>query len=130
GGNNSSNINYAHKVAWYENDDSMGSFVGPHNITREVWGLTSVYPADINGDGNVDVVSASTDQDKISWHENIVLPNSSVNESIFNSVNIYPNPTTGVLSIDSKSPISQIEIFNQLGQRVFSKFGKNQVDIS
>src|SRR5690606_16582831 len=120
GGNNSSNINSAHKVAWYENTDGLGSFVGPHNITREVRGLTSVYPADINGDGNVDVVSASTDQDKISWHENIVLPNSSVNESIFNSVNIYPNPTTDILTIDSKTPIPQIEIFNQLGQKVFS----------
>src|SRR5699024_7750139 len=101
GGNNSSNMNFAHKVAWYENLDGLGGFDGPKNINADAWGLSSVYPADINGDGDMDVVSASTDQDKISWHENIVLPNSSVNESIFNSVNIYPNPTTRILIIDS-----------------------------
>jgi len=32
--------------------------------------LTSIYSADLDGDGNVDVLSASADDNKIAWYEN------------------------------------------------------------
>ena len=37
--------------------------------TNADW-ATSVYATDVDGDGDMDVLSASKDDDKISWYEN------------------------------------------------------------
>lgn len=122
--------NGAHKVAWYENTNGLGDFGYVQNIFANAWGLTSVYPADINGDGNMDVVSSSTDQDKIAWHENIILPPSSVKESAYEVFFAHPNPTSGILNIESKIPVKKLEVRNSLGQLVLSNSNKNQIDLS
>ena len=37
-------------------------------------------------------------------------------------INLYPNPnSSGLLNIESTSPIKEINIFNLIGQNVFSK---------
>lgn len=43
---------------------------------------------------------------------------------------VYPNPTTGYISINSDVEVSSIEIYNQLGQLVSSNFRKQSIDIS
>ncbi|MAB39839.1 MAG: hypothetical protein CL528_06155 [Aequorivita sp.] len=43
---------------------------------------------------------------------------------------IYPNPTNGVLSINSSSTVSEITIYNNIGQLLFTFKEKNQIDIS
>ncbi|PVW15614.1 T9SS type A sorting domain-containing protein [Marixanthomonas spongiae] len=43
---------------------------------------------------------------------------------------IYPNPTTGVLTVSSKTSIVQIEIYNQLGQVLQSSSNENTIDIT
>ena len=43
---------------------------------------------------------------------------------------IYPSPTTGVLNIHSETAISQIEIYNLLGQLVQSNTDQVSIDIS
>ena len=40
------------------------------NIASSINRVSSVFVADINGDGNLDVVSAAYAGDEISWHEN------------------------------------------------------------
>lgn len=50
-------------------------------------------------------------------------------------VNIYPNPTTGKVIIDSKHSINSIEIYNLLGENIYSnsKFNlqtSNEIDLS
>ena len=42
----------------------------PHTITTGADGTTSVYAADVDGDGDMDVLSASSFDDKIAWYEN------------------------------------------------------------
>jgi len=63
------------QIAWYENND-FGSFSDQQVITNEVFGGTSVHAADLTGDGNMDVLSASSGDDTVAWYENTddVLP--------------------------------------------------------
>jgi len=58
------------KIAWYKNMDGLGDFGPEQVITTDADGALSVFAADLDGDGNMDVLSASTDDDKIAWYEN------------------------------------------------------------
>ncbi len=58
-------------IGWYENLDGMGTF-GPQQIvstaTNEV---LSIFAADIDGDDDQDILSASHGDNKIAWYENL-----------------------------------------------------------
>ena len=58
------------KITWYENTDGQGDFSSQHTITTNADEAISVYTSDIDGDGDIDVLSASTGDDKIAWYEN------------------------------------------------------------
>ncbi|WP_053002203.1 T9SS type A sorting domain-containing protein [Kordia jejudonensis] len=60
-----------HKIAWYENTDGQGTFGGQQIITTLTNGARSVYASDLDGDGDMDVLSASRYDDKVAWYENI-----------------------------------------------------------
>lgn len=58
-------------IAWYENDGG-GNF-GAQQIISTWWfndELFSVYASDLDGDGDIDVLSASNNDDNIAWYEN------------------------------------------------------------
>ena len=57
-------------VAWFENTDGAGTFGALQVISTEGDGAISVFAADLDGDGDLDVVSASGWDDEISWFEN------------------------------------------------------------
>jgi hypothetical protein len=46
-------------------------FGGQEVITTSADGAYSVYATDLDGDGDADVLSASVDDDKIAWYENL-----------------------------------------------------------
>ena len=58
------------QIAWYENTDGQGTFGDQQVITTEADGVPDVYAADLDGDGDMDVLSASRADDKIAWYEN------------------------------------------------------------
>jgi len=62
---------YANKIAWLENRDGLGTFSSEHGITTEAEGARCVYAADLDGDGDLDVLSASEYDDKVAWYENV-----------------------------------------------------------
>ncbi len=102
---------------------------GPQQIiTTNADATRSVYAEDLDGDGDMDVLSASFDDDKIAWYENSCILG--VNENALSDFSVYPNPTTGVLTVQSKTAIVQIEIHNLLGQLVLSNTNQNTIDIS
>ncbi len=59
------------EIAWYKNTDGQGTFGAQQIITSLADGARSVYSADLDGDGDLDVLSASYDDDKIAWYKNI-----------------------------------------------------------
>ena len=49
------------------------------------------------------------------------------------SIIVYPNPSSGRFTISSNSPITSIEIYNLLGERIYSDFNfaqKTLIDLS
>ena len=86
----------------------------------------SVHAEDIDGDGDKDILSASVLDGKLAWYEYIL----SVNDNFLLDFSVYPNPTKGILNIQSTTSISQIEIYTLLGQLVLSNSNKNTIDIS
>ncbi len=57
------------KISWYENNGN--GFGAEQIISTDVRGQTSLFAADLDGDGDNDVLSASEYQGKIAWYENI-----------------------------------------------------------
>ncbi len=59
------------KIAWYESNGGS-----PPTFTTRVISTTadcarSVFATDVDGDGDIDVLSASSNDDKIAWYESI-----------------------------------------------------------
>ncbi len=59
------------KIAWYENDGTpaVGAWTS-RTITSSASVANSVTTADVDGDGDLDVLSASLGDNKIAWYEN------------------------------------------------------------
>ena len=62
---------FDNKIAWYRNLNGQGSYGNQQVISTEAMSARSVYAADIDGDGHMDVLSASYSDNKIAWYENI-----------------------------------------------------------
>ena len=60
------------RIAWYENrlNQSENDFSAARNITTSADQTRSVYAADLDGDGDPDVLSASGGDNRIVWYEN------------------------------------------------------------
>jgi hypothetical protein len=62
---------YASLIRWYENSDGTGTFLAPHSVAEETAGVADVEPADIDADGNMDIVAAASEGNVISWFRNV-----------------------------------------------------------
>ena len=58
-----------YKIAWYKNDGS-GHFGDQQIITNTTKGEVSIYACDLDEDGDLDVLSASRDDNTIAWYAN------------------------------------------------------------
>jgi hypothetical protein len=58
------------EIAWYENTDGLGTFGPQQIIFAGALGAWSVFAADVDGDGDVDVLSASLFDHTVAWYEN------------------------------------------------------------
>jgi hypothetical protein len=63
------------KIAWYENDGAITPTFSPHSIATNIEVANSVFAADVDGDGDTDVLSASFISSSgstglIAWYQN------------------------------------------------------------
>ncbi len=115
-------------VAWYENTDGNGD-LGPRQIISDTGdGVCCINTADIDNDGDLDVVSGYWRDSAVKWNEN--LSALSVDENSLSQFSIYPNPTTGYLNIEYPKELLSITVFNQIGQKVLTFNNTKTVDIS
>jgi hypothetical protein len=63
----------ANDIAWWENTAGDGSTWAEHTVDGEFDGVRSVYAADVDGDGDLDVLGAAHDANDIAWWENVDL---------------------------------------------------------
>ena len=59
------------RVVWFRNEDGAGAFGPARNVTEDADAVVAVFAADVDGDGDLDVLSASTNDDTVAWHENL-----------------------------------------------------------
>ena len=57
-------------IAWYENDGAANPTWTASDISTSADGALSVYVADMDGDGDMDIVSAHYSGDTVAWYEN------------------------------------------------------------
>lgn len=80
------------KIAWYQNIDGQGTFDLQKIITLQAYRAFSVYTADLDNDGDPDVLSASREDDKIAWYENL-------DEGRFGLQKVITNEASGARSV-------------------------------
>lgn len=116
-----------HEVIYYLNDGS-GNFNYQQTIATNFKSASCVMADDFNNDGKMDILASAFAADEIIWFENKgPLGIEENSESLFS---LYPNPTNGLLNIKSITPVSEITIYNNLGQFLFTSEEKDQVNIS
>ncbi len=116
------------RVAWQENDGN-GNFGPQQIITTNIVAARGLFSADVDNDSDMDVFYSSIGDNKIAWNENLTVLG--LNNNLEQFVTITPNPTNGVLSIESESNIETIKVYNVLGKLVLEQSNpSNQIDIS
>ena len=61
---------YDDEIAWYENELGDGTSWTARTVSTSADSARSVYAADVDGDGDVDALSASANDDEIAWYPN------------------------------------------------------------
>jgi len=111
--------------------NSQAQFNPEQVITTAADGAQFVYSADLDGDGDMDVLSASTGDDKIAWYENTSITVGLAERSEDLGISIYPNPSADQLFLNHSSGllIHRIVIVNGIGQVVFESSGAAVLNI-
>ncbi len=80
------------KVYWVLNDSGSFSLPVQSTITTEVDNLSSIYPSDLDNDGDLDVISASRWDDKVAWYQNL-------GQGIFGPQNVVDSVVRGAAQV-------------------------------
>jgi len=113
------------KIYWFENSDGMGDFVQSQIITINVQNVLSICSSDLDNDGDIDLLSASSDDNKAAWYENT---NGNIGSQQIISSNSDDAFHVSVADLDNDGDedvivscgvANRIEIFENLGNENF-----------
>jgi len=104
-------------VRWFENLDGLGDFGPSHIVQSDLIGVYSVNFGDIDGDGDQDIVSASRNDSKIAWHQNILTSNR-ISGNL--SLDLDVNGCT-----DSDLPLPNVMVISESGSESIATFTQN-----
>jgi hypothetical protein len=90
----------ADDITWWENVDGSGTIWTEHTVDGSFSGAASVYSADVNGDGYMDVLGAAQNANDITWWENVGGSGTSwtehtVDGTFFNPWSVYAADVNG-----------------------------------
>lgn len=124
-GDNSNGNGFIH---WSENQGD-GTF-GPNILISDklVDDTRSIYPSDLDYDGDMDFLATSYESGKVAWYKNTITLG--VNDISTNKFIIEPNPTSGKITITSNETLKQIQVYNNVGQLLAFNTNKKDIDIS
>ena len=57
-------------IAWYENDGGVNPTFTASDIATSADEARNIYIADLDGDGDLDIISASSADNAVAWYEN------------------------------------------------------------
>ena len=58
------------KISWLKNSGSNGTFDAPIIVTTAAPAITSIITSDFDNDGDIDIVSAASGDNQVSWYSN------------------------------------------------------------
>ena len=64
-------VSYGVGLVLYKNLDGLGAFGSEYLITNRAVGMEDVYVVDLDNDGDKDVISVSSSDEKLAWYENM-----------------------------------------------------------
>ena len=108
-------------IAWYKNTEGLGIFEPQQLIETGLVFPRSVYAADLDNDGDLDVLTSTVSAQDIGsyWYENLTILG--VEEQYSKKVVLYPNPAKNTLIVVNENDlqIKKIAIYDLLGRLVF-----------
>lgn len=117
------------KIEWYKNLDGLGTFSEGLVIEPEADATRGVHAADLDGDGDMDVIGTLRIANKITWYENQTILSTPTFKP--ETISIVPNPAQDKVSLQSTIPIKKIHFYNAEGKKLEIKTTKTeQIDIS
>ena len=108
------------KISWFENTDGQGTFSTENVISTTASDAIFVSTADIDGDGNLDILSASYGDNTVEWYKNSGV--AGINELGSNRMNVYPNPSAFDITIETEDEIESVMVFDLFGSLVQQEF--------
>jgi hypothetical protein len=112
---------------WFQNNGN-GSFSAPNSISTSSSTNYDVKTGDINEDGKLDIIL--TNAEGIYWFENNFTLGLDENQ-LNSSINIYPNPSSDFVIIQSENEIiNSIQLFDLKGKKIeIDLIGSNKIEI-
>jgi hypothetical protein len=112
------------RIDWYENTDGAGSFGSPQSIAMINNRPRELFVVDLDGDGDVDVLSANWDGAQVTWFENTdglgsFGPQQAITLFSYTADSVFAADLDGDGDIDVLSATSRIAWYEQLNTDPF-----------
>lgn len=106
---------FSNRVSYIKNENGMVDFQPERIISTDVNFPRDAHVVDLDNDGLVDVISASSLDHKIAWYprKTLEIVNTTKEKTI-----LYPNPTTDLIHIHNFDNLVKAELFDISGRKI------------